>query len=113
MPIGKATQFGVGTVLDRVGDPHDGWLVAKRLGLHRGGLHEGGRGNDQGRNAADIKSGSVVQTARCTGASIGQPDDSCLNLIQHPLFDIGRDQPARSRLGVALHRDAALPKPFG
>lgn len=65
MLVREGLQLGVGTILDGMGNPNHGRLIAQSLGLDVGGLGEGCRGDYERWNALQVEIGSVVQTARC------------------------------------------------
>ena len=68
--VGDGFDFGLGAVLDGMGDVDDGGLEAQRIALRFDAFGEF-RGDDvDPRQAAAIEIVEVVQTARCAGASI-------------------------------------------
>ena len=63
--VGDLADLVVGAVLDGMRHPDEGRFVAERGALRGGGFDEGFRGDAQGGDAAALKIGNVVQTARC------------------------------------------------
>ena len=75
--IGVGGHFGIGAILNRVGDKHTLHVWhAKRNRLGGGCLTKLGRCDEHGWNSAGFKINDVVHTARRTAASIGKCFDN-------------------------------------
>jgi hypothetical protein len=101
-------QLFLGAVLNRMCQPDDGGFKTKRFRLRFGGWNEAFRNHCAARDGTTVEGQNVMQTARRTRSSVGQPFDHNVARVDDRLDDrFGRGLGV-CRFDKALDRDALL-----
>src|SRR5262245_44631018 len=108
--VRELTHLCVGPVLNRMAHKTTTRRIeAECLGLRNGRVLEFTRNNRHGRNAVDLEMHRVMQTARGTGASVGERLDDEVALRLDRLTERLGGRLRECRLRVALNFDPGRP----